>query len=85
MVDAADLMHWQRRLVAQEPGLGSLDLARLVQQAPPPTPGLRYLVMQRVLEQIPKPPRRLLLLHGFVVGGVERVAAHAAQAVAAHW
>ena len=85
MVDPAPWHSLHRQMAAQEPGLGSLDLAGLVQQASPPTPCLRSLVMQRVLEQMPRPPRRLLLLHGFVVGGVERVAAHAAQAVAAHW
>ena len=77
--------HWQqlhRQVVTLEPGLGSFDLQGLLQQPCPSVTNDRSCLIQQVLERVPQPPRRLLLMHGFVVGGVERVAAHAAQAVA---
>jgi glycosyltransferase involved in cell wall biosynthesis len=77
--------HWQqlhRQVVTLEPGLGSFDLLGLLQQPCPSVTNERSWLMQQVLERVLQPPRRLLLIHGFVVGGVERVAAHAAQAVA---
>jgi len=74
-----------RQALAIEPALGDLDVDGLFGQ-----PGMAALTQparlaERILSQVLVIPQRLLLIHAMVLGGAERVAAHAAEAVAAHY
>lgn len=80
-----ELLLEQQRLAAQiEPGVGPLDLQALLSGSTPLRGGPRALLAQRLWALLPEPPRRLLLLPALQLGGAERVAANAAQAVAEH-
>jgi len=81
------LAHWQAlytQLLEYEPGLGPLPWEQLLTDGPLVECNSRQAVLAAILKRVPIAPRRILLMHGFVVGGVERVAAHAAHAVAMH-
>lgn len=79
------MSQWQAlhaQLLEHEPGLGPLPWEELLIAGPQVERNSRQAVIAAILKHVPIAPRRILLMHGFVVGGVERVAAHAAQAVA---
>jgi glycosyltransferase involved in cell wall biosynthesis len=76
------LLEQQRRAARIEPGIGPLDLPGLLAASTPLRGGPRAVLAQRLWALQPEPPRRLLLLPALQLGGAERVAANAAQAVA---
>lgn len=85
MTDSSELellLEQQRWAARIEPGLGPLDLPGLLAGSAPLRGGPRALLAQRLWALQPQPPRRLLLLPALQLGGAERVAANAAQAVA---
>ena len=81
--DIAFFLELQKQASAIEPGIGPIDIQKLLEEnINPLNGGARAELVVKLLDVIPNNPKRILLITSLQLGGAERVAANAVKAIA---